>query len=321
MRSKVLMAMPLLLALVAGACRGTNTQTTGAYANLAGTVAADGSSTVFLITQAIAEEFGKEARKVDVTVGTKGTGGGFEVFCAGDSDIQDASRPIKDEEAAECQKNNVEYVELQIAIDGLSIATNSKNTFAKCLTVAELKSVFQPDSAVTNWNQIRKEFPNKGIRLYSPGTDSGTFDYFTAEIVGKEGASRNDSLISFSEDDNQLVRGVVGDDGESDRPLGLGYFGFGYYEQNTDKLKALGVDGGEGCVAPTRETVASGEYAPLSRALFIYVSKASVDKPEVKAFVDFYLDSVSEILPDVGYVEVPESDLEKERKEWEEFAA
>lgn len=308
-----------LLAILAVACnQGANTATREG-SNLTGTINADGSSTVFPITQAVAEEWQDEAPDVQVSVGSSGTGGGFKKFCAGETDISDASRPIKDEEKAECEKNNVEYVELTVAIDGLSVLTNPKNTFAECLTVEELKKVFKPNSTLTDWSQIRAGFPKTPIRLYSPGTDSGTFDYFTDEINGEEGASRNDDVISFSEDDNALVRGVAGDDGTSGKPLALGYFGFAYFEQNKSQLKALGVDNGEGCVSPTRNTINTGKYKPLSRPLFVYVAKDASAREEVKAFVDFYLDIVNELLAEVGYIEVPDETLEKSKSDWTAF--
>jgi phosphate transport system substrate-binding protein len=309
-----------LLAIFAVACnQGSPTSTTPGAENLTGTINADGSSTVFPITQAIAEEWQAEAPDVQVSVGSSGTGGGFKKFCAGETDISDASRPIKDEEKAECEKNSVEYVELTVAIDGLSILTNPKNTFAECLTTEELKNVFEPNSAVTDWSQIRSGFPKTAIRLYSPGTDSGTFDYFTDEINGEEGASRNDETISFSEDDNALVRGVAGDDGTSGKPLALGYFGFAYFEQNKTQLRALGVDSGEGCVSPTRGTINTGKYKPLSRPLFVYVAKKATERKEVKAFVDFYLETVNDILAEVGYIEVPEDTLKKSNDDWNSF--
>lgn len=323
--SRCAIAAIFVLSLVTSACRGTQTQT-GGQNELSGTVSAAGSSTVFLITQAIAEEFDKEAPKVEVDVAEGGTGGGFKIFC-GESgektDISDASRPIKDEEKALCEKNGVEYLELQIAIDGLSVMTHPNNKFATCLTVPELKTMFEPNSRVTNWKQIRPAFPETGLKLYSPGDASGTFDYFTEEIVGKGGSSRSDKeIISFSENDNDLVTGIAGSDGKDGRPLGLGYFGFGYYEQNKAQLKVLGLDDteGKGCVTPTRETILDGTYSPLSRPLFIYVNKESAGREEVKAFVDFYLENVSAIAPDVGYVARPEEDITEEVTKWEAYA-
>lgn len=306
---RLVAAITVLLILAAACGRSAGT---GASESLTGTINADGSSTVFPVTQAIAEEWQAEAPNVNVSVGTSGTGGGFQKFCAGETDISDASRPIKEEEAAICQQNGVEYVELTVAIDGLSVLVNPENDFVSCLTVDELKKVWEPNSSVKNWMDIRAGFPDRPLALYGPGTDSGTFDYFTGEIVGEEGASRSD--YTASEDDNVLVRGIAGDENA------LGYFGFAYYEQNQDKLKVVEVDGGEGCIEPTRSTIESGEYAPLSRPLFIYVSKESAGREEVAAFVDFYLETMNDILADVGYIEVPEELLTEQQAKWEEFS-
>jgi phosphate transport system substrate-binding protein len=297
-----------VLAILATACGGGATGGQG----LDGSIAADGSSTVFPITQAIAEEFNAEEPGVQISVGTSGTGGGFEKFCAGETDISDASRPIEAEEIAICEQNNIEYVELQVAIDGLSVVVNPMNAFAQCLTVDELKAIWEPESSIDNWSDVRAGFPDQPLTLYGPGTDSGTFDYFTDAVVGEEGASRSD--YTPSEDDNVLVQGVAGD------PNALGYFGYAYYAQNQDKLKVLGIDGGSGCVTPNEETVASGEYSPLSRPLFIYVAKGAVGRPEVQSFVDFYLGTVNDLIADVGYIAVPGDTLQTEIGEWEQFA-
>jgi phosphate transport system substrate-binding protein len=296
------------LALVTAACGRTEAGGGG----LSGSIGVDGSSTVFPITQAIAEEFSAEQPGVRVSVGTSGTGGGFEKFCAGETALSDASRPIDvDEEAPICAENGVEYLELQVAIDGLSVVVNPENDFATCLTAEELAAIWGPDSRVDNWSDVRPGFPDRPLTLYGPGTDSGTFDYFTDEIVGEEGASRSD--YTASEDDNVLVQGVGGD------PNALGYFGYAYYEQNQDKLKILGVDGGSGCVSPDRQTIESGDYTPLSRPLFIYVSKEAAGRTEVAAFVDFYLATVNELVSEVGYIPVPEEALGQETDEWEQF--
>jgi len=298
------------LSLIIAACGRSE----GLGGGVSGSIVADGSSTVFPITQAIAEEFSAEQPDVRISVGTSGTGGGFEKFCAGETAISDASRPIDPEdEAPVCAENGVEYVELQVAIDGLSLVVNPQNDFAECLTVGELKAIWEPESPIGNWSEVRAGFPDQPLTLYGPGTDSGTFDYFTDEIVGEEGASRSD--YTASEDDNVLVQGVAGD------PNALGYFGYAYYEQNQDKLKVLGVDGGAGCIQPNRETIESGEYSPLSRPLYIYVSKEAAGRPEVSAFVDFYLGTVNELVSEVGYIPVPETTLGQETNEWEQFAA
>jgi phosphate transport system substrate-binding protein len=254
---------------------------------------------VFPITQAVAEEFRKSHKDVQVLVGISGTGGGFKRFAAGDTAISDASRPIKATEAAAAQKNGVEYIELAVAYDGLSVLVSKDNTFVDCLTTAELKKIWEPGSTVNNWNQVRAEFPNQKMTLYGPGTDSGTFDYFTEVINGEAQASRAD--FTASEDDNVLVLGISGDRNA------LGYFGYAYYIENTDKLKLVGVDGGKGCVLPSEQTINDGTYAPLSRPIFIYVNKKEMERPEVKEFVNFYLDNAPELVAEVGYIPLPDS--------------
>ena len=305
------MAAPMLaLALLAGCNTQQDAGGDGEGGDLSGTIEIDGSSTVFPISEAIAEEFRAEQSGVNVRVGQSGTGGGFEKFCNGETDISDASRPIDDDEKAACSENGVEYVELKVAIDGLSVVVNSENDFAECLTTEELKAIWEPDSEVTTWQDVRDEFPDEEIKLYGPGADSGTFDYFTDVINGEEGASRSD--FQQSEDDNVLVQGVAGD------ANALGYFGYAYYKPNTDKLKAVGVDAGEGCIEPTDETIESGDYAPLSRPLFIYVSQESLQDEEVQAFAEFYLDTVNTVLEDVGYVPLDDADLDSAKETLEE---
>lgn len=262
---------------------------------LSGNIRIDGSSTVYPITQAVAEEFMAENPGVNVTVGVSGTGGGFEKFTRGEIPISNASRPIKDDEKARAEQNGIAYTELTVAMDGISVVVNPQNDWVDHLTVEELKKIWEPNSKVKKWSDIRPGWPDQPIKLYGPGTDSGTFDYFTAEIVGEEGASRTD--YTASEDDNQLVTGVAND------KYALGYFGYAYYMENKDKLKAVPIDGGNGPVAPTDETIANGTYKPLSRPIFIYVNnEAYKTRPEVKAFVDYYLEVVKEIAPEVGYI-------------------
>jgi phosphate transport system substrate-binding protein len=261
---------------------------------LSGAVQVDGSSTVYPIAEAVAEEFQRLHPDTRVTVGVSGTGGGFKRFCAGEIDIADASRPIKDSEAEACQQAGIGYSELRVAWDGLSVVTNPSNDFVACLTVDELKRIWEPGSQVGNWSQVRQGFPDKELVLYGPGTDSGTFDYFTEAIVGEEDASRPD--YTASEDDNVLVQGVEGDAGA------LGYFGFAYYEENVDRLKLLGVDGGAGCIQPSVETIETGAYAPLSRPLFVYVSDRGLAKPQVERFVEFFLQEGPELVRAVGYI-------------------
>ncbi|MBD2150835.1 PstS family phosphate ABC transporter substrate-binding protein [Pseudanabaena sp. FACHB-1277] len=275
-----------------------------AASNLTGNVTIDGSSTVAPVSKAVAEDFAKANPGVKVPVGTSGTGGGFKKFCAGDTDISNASRPIKKAEAEDCKKNGVEFVELPIAIDGLTVVVNKENTWAKCLTVAELNTMWSPDSEgkITNWNQIRPDFPSEPLALFGAGADSGTFDYFTEAINKKSKVSRKD--FQPSEDDNLTIKGVQGNKG------GLGFFGVAYFEENAKTLTAVEIDGGKGCVAPTAENINNGTYAPLSRPLFIYVSKKSLARPEVKAFVDFYFKDIK-VVKEVGYIPLPEAALPK----------
>lgn len=239
-----------------------------AAVGLKGEVEIDGSSTVYPLTEAAAEEFGKDNADVRVTVGVSGTGGGFKRFCNGETAISDASRPIKDEEAAACKAKGIEYTDLQVAYDGLSIVVSKDNDFIDHLTVEELNKIFVTGSTVKTWADVRAGWPAEEIKMYSPGADSGTYDYFNEEILEKKGI-RNDTQISFSEDDNTLVQGV---EGSKDA---IGYFGFAYYEENADKLKLVPVDAGKGAISPTVETIKDGTYAPLSRPLFIYVNKKS----------------------------------------------
>jgi phosphate transport system substrate-binding protein len=308
-------ALVVALSLAAAACGNTEEGgggTTGG-GGLTGTVTGDGSSTVFPITQAVAEEFTAENPDVQVSVGISGTGGGFEKFCNGETDIQDASRPIEQEEIDLCRKNGIEYVELQVALDGLSVVVNPANDWASCLTVDRLKAIWEPGSKVKSWSQVDPSFPNRPISLYGPGTDSGTFDYFTSAIVGEEGASRSD--YTASEDDNVLVQGVAGDENA------LGYFGYAYYVENSDKLKVLAIDGGSGCVEPTPETINDGSYTPLSRPLFVYVKKASLANPAVVAFMDFYMAHSQELVKDVGYIDVHPDTYATVVTTWEDFKA
>lgn len=276
-----------------------------AAADLSGTIEIDGSSTVFPVSEAVAEEFHKLHPDVRVNVGVSGTGGGFKRFTVGETDISDASRPIKDSEAQAAAANGIEYYPLRVAMDGLSVLVSPDNDFVECLTVEQLKAIWEPGSAVNNWNEVDPSFPDKKIVLYGPDTDSGTFDYFTEEIVGEAQASRAD--YTASADDNVLVQGIAGG------MYSLGYFGYSYYAENTDKLKLVAVDSGNGCVTPTAETIENGIYSPLSRPLFIYVSKQSMERPEVKAFVEFYLDNAAELAQEVGYIRLGEAEYAANR--------
>lgn len=269
--------------------------------NVKGQVKVDGSSTVGPISMAVAEEFKKVMPGVEVSVGISGTGGGFKKSTAGEIDISDASRPITKEELDKAGSNGIEFIELPIAFDGLTLVVNPKNTWASSLTVDELKKIYLDGSAVKTWKDIRPEWPDKPIKLYSPGTDSGTFDYFKEVVAGKKGAIRGD--MSVSEDDNVLVRGVEGDEGA------LGFFGIAYYEANQAKLKAVAIDAGKGAVAPSHETVEKGTYAPFGRPLFIYVNAKSAARPAVREFVKFYLSNANKLVEQVGYVKLPETIL------------
>jgi phosphate transport system substrate-binding protein len=259
----------------------------GGGGDLAGKIRIDGSSTVAPFAQAAAEEFGAQNPDVKITVGTSGTGGGFEKFCADETDISDASRPIKDdEEVPICEKNNVTYREVQVASDGIAVVTNPELK-VDCLTTDQLKELWNEGSKVTKLSQIDPKLPDTELSLFGPGTDSGTFDFFTDEINGEEGVSRKE--YQPSEDDNVLVQGVSGEAG------GLGYFGFSYYEQNQDKLNLVGVDAGSGCVKPSTDAIQSGDYKPLSRPLFMYPSEKALKRPEVKAFMDYVVENYQPI--------------------------
>jgi phosphate transport system substrate-binding protein len=286
----------------APAATGGAEATTEAMEELSGDVIADGSSTVGPLTTAAAEAFREVQPGVNVEVGISGTGGGFERFCAGETDLSDASRPIKDdEEVPICADAGIEYVDYTVAIDALTVVVNIDNDWVDCLTVEQLETIWEPaaEGEITNWNQIDPSFPDQALSLAGPGTDSGTFDYFTDEINGEEGASRAD--YNASEDDNVIVQAVAGDKG------GLGYFGFTYYEENQDSLKAVEIDGGEGCVAPSVDTARDGSYAPLSRPLFVYAKTESIQtKPQVAGFMDYYLNNLDAIAEAAQYVPVPE---------------
>ena len=291
----------VFIALGLTACGGGNEEAAAAGAGgggeLSGEVVVDGSSTVQPLTAAAGELFAEEAPNVNVSVGTSGTGGGFEVFCQGQTDISNASRPIDEEEVAACQEAGVQYTELQVATDALTVVTSADNDFISCLTTQELATLWGPEAegTVTTWNQVNSSFPAEPIELYGPGTDSGTFDYFTDSINGEEGVSRTD--YNASEDDNVIVQGVSGSTNA------LGYFGYTYYEENADALKAIEIDSGNGCVAPSADTAQDGSYTPLARPLFIYVSdRAAAEKPQVKAFVDFYAQNDAEIAEAAQYI-------------------
>jgi phosphate transport system substrate-binding protein len=298
--------------LVLAGCGGG--EGNGADGGASGSIQADGSSTVFPITEAVAEEFMAETGgNVRVSVGMSGTGGGFKRFCAGETDISNASRAIKESELEQCRAAGIEPVELPVATDGLAVVVNPANNFVQCLTVDELKKIWQPGSTVKNWADVRPGFPDRPLKLYGPGTNSGTFDYFTEAVMGKEDASRAD--YTASEDDNVLVQGVSGD------PNALGYFGYAYVAENQGKLKTVGIDAGQGCVQPTPQTVETGQYRPLSRPIFIYVKKASLQRPEVREFVDFYLQNAPELVPETGYIPLGQAGYQQSRQKFEQAAA
>jgi phosphate transport system substrate-binding protein len=298
----VVLTLALTLAACGGADAGPSPQpATGASdgaaqqpQELSGSVRVDGSSTVEPLTSAAAELFQEQNPGVRVTVGTSGTGGGFEKFCQGETDISDASRPIEDDEAQMCEENGVEYDEFTVANDALTVVVNSANDFAQCLTTDQLAKIWEPGSKVNNWKDLDPSFPDQDMKLFGPGTDSGTFDYFTEAINGEEGASRTD--YSPSEDDNVIVQGVAGSEG------GLGYFGYTFFEENQDKLTAVAVDSGNGCVPPSPETAQNGEYTPLSRPLFIYPSTKALESPAGEAFVTYYVENVADIAEQAQFI-------------------
>ena len=297
------MALALGIALVAGVIAlGLNEPDTGLLATdspLTGTIEIDGSSTVFPISQAVAEEFRKVHPNVQVPVGVSGTGGGFKRFVAGETDISNASRSIKPSEIETAAENGIEFIEIAVGFDGLSVVANPANNFLECLTTAELRSIWEPGSRLDRWSEVRDGFPDEKLRLYGPDTDSGTFDYFTEVIVGKEDASRSD--YSASADDNVLIRGVAGDKNA------LGYFGFAFYSSSPDLLKLIAIDSGSGCLYPSAQTINDGSYSPLSRPMFIYINLAALERVEVVAFLNFYLDNAPVLVREVGYVPLPES--------------
>jgi phosphate transport system substrate-binding protein len=286
-----------LTALTLAACGGGSSGSSDS--GLSGQVAIDGSSTVFPLTALAAEDFQVENSGVQVKVGSSGTGGGFEKFCRGETDANDASRPIKEEEAAACAAAGITFGALTVAVDAITVVVNKENTWATCLTTDQLAAIWSPDSVVGSWNEIDPSFPAEPIKLFGPGTDSGTFDYFTDVVNGEEGASRTD--FTPSEDDNVIVQGVSGSKG------GLGYFGFTYYEENADSLNAVQIDSGSGCVSPSATTAQDGTYTPLSRPLFVYPSVDALARPEVAAFFQFYVDNDASIAEGAQYVPLNDS--------------
>lgn len=297
---KQLLSLLVSVFLIAGITAGCSKKKIGnkATSELSGTIRIDGSSTVFPISEAIAEEFQKQYPNVRVAVGVAGTGGGFKKFALGEIDINNASRPIKLSETKAAQENKIGFIELPVAFDGLSVLVNPKNTWVDHLTVAELNQIWKPESPIKKWSDLRPAWPNQPISLYGPGTDSGTFDYFTETINGKAQSCRSDFMAS--EDDNVLVQGISGDINS------LGFFGYAYYIENKEKLKVVPIDNGKGPVSPTVATINNGDYAPLSRPIFIYVSDKAITRPEVQKFIEFYLNEAPKLVGDVGYVSLPQ---------------
>ena len=286
-----------------GQTAGEDSQVPSGLAGMEGDINIDGSSTVFPITEAMAEEFGNATDgNVKITVGVSGTGGGFSKFCAGEIVMTNASRPIQQSEVDLCAENGVEFIELPVAIDGLSVIANPGNEFVECMTVDDLHTIWRPEAeeVITKWNQVRPEWPDENIGLYAPGVDSGTFDYFTETVNGESQASRADFLPS--EDDNVLVTGIANDRGA------LGYFGYAYYAENADRLKLVAIDGGDGCILPNDETINNGSYSPLSRPLFIYVSADAINEPHLNAFIEYYLDAANRaFISETGYIPFPDT--------------
>lgn len=280
---------------------------------LKGNIRIDGSSTVYPITEAIAEEFRAVHPKVKVTVGVSGTGGGFKKFSRGELDITNASRSIKGKEIKACKKNNIKYLSLDVAYDGLAVLVNPKNDWVDYITIEELRKLWHPDAQgkIMRWSQIRDGWPDEEIHLYGPGTASGTYDYFAEAVCGKGVGTRGD--FTASEDDNVLVKGISGD------KYGLGFFGLAYYNENKDKLKLVGVDGGKGVIKPTIETVSDGSYSPLSRPIFIYVSDKAAKRPEVQSFINFYLDNGAELSKEAGYIPLLKSEYDTQKEKFLNF--
>ena len=309
LRTAALALVALALALLAAGCGGGEEETNGgATVELSGRVRADGSSTVGPFATRAAERFQREHPGARVTVGVSGTGGGFERFCAGETDLSNASRPMKDEERRACEQKGIDYVEFEVANDALTVVVNKDNEWASCLTAAQLKKIWEPGSKVKRWDDLDPTFPDRKLTLYGPGTDSGTFDYFTETIVGEEGASRAD--YAATEDDNVIVQGVSGDAGA------LGYFGFSYFEENRERLKAAEVDGGDGCVAPSVETAQNGTYTPLSRRLYIYAKTKSFTRREVAEFVRYTLANARSIAEESQYVPLTERQVGRAERDY-----
>jgi phosphate transport system substrate-binding protein len=301
--------LPAFTAIILVSCNGAKDGDA-----LSGEIKIDGSSTVYPITEAVTEEFIQEYPRVRITVGVSGTGGGFDKFCRGEIEISNASRSIKPSEVQQCNQQNIEYVELSVAYDGMAVLVHPDNDWVDHLTVEELKKIWRPEAQdeVTRWNQIRPEWPDEEIHLFGPGVASGTYDYFTEAVVGESGKSRGD--FTASEDDNVLVQGISTD------KYSLGFFGFAYYEENQNKLKLVPIDNGNGPVTPSIQTVKEGTYAPLSRPIFIYVKKEATKAPEVNKYVTFYLQNAPELTKQVGYIPMTDEEYQQELEKFRSFS-
>jgi phosphate transport system substrate-binding protein len=308
-------AASAVLALTAAACGGDDDDDGGSSGNLSGSIRVDGSSTVGPLTEAIAEEFNRENPDVNVTVGTSGTGGGFEKFCAGETDISDASRPIEPDEQKACQAQGIGYDAIQVANDALTVVVNPNNP-VNCVTTDQLKQVWEPKSSADNWSQIQGLQPSfdSELALYSPGTDSGTFDFFTEKVNGEEGAQRTAGVNDIGEDDNATVTGVAGADG------GMGYFGYSFFKENEDKLKALQIDSGNGCVAPSAQSAQDGSYF-LSRPLYVYPSDKALQNETVDEFLKFYLDNINAIAAQIGFIPMTDQQLQESQSKLESLTS
>ena len=313
LNSRLLAAVITFSLVLSGCGKKESAENAGNQETLKGEIRIDGSSTVYPITEAVAEEFRGEQPEVKVTVGVSGTGGGFKKFTRGEIDINNASRSIKEQEASSSQESNIKYVELKVAFDGLVVVVNKDNNWVDHFTVEELKKIWSPEAQekVVKWNQIRPNWPAEEFRLYGPGVASGTYDYFTEAVVGKSGSSRGD--YTASEDDNVLVQGIAGDKN------GLGFFGLAYYEENRDRLKLVPIDNGKGAVLPSVETVKDGTYSPLARPVFIYVTDVAAKRKEVASFINFYLQNAATLVPDVGYIPLSGEDYQSELAKFKSF--
>jgi phosphate transport system substrate-binding protein len=297
------------LIMLGAACGDGGDSAAQPASDLSGSIQIDGSSTVEPLSLAIAEEYRTQAPDVTVNVGRAGTGGGFERFCAGEIDINDASRPIEEDELAACEANGVEYIELQVGVDALTVVTHPETDWTDCLTFDQMVRIFSPDGA-TNWNQVDPAFPDVPLTIFAPDTDSGTYDFFVETVLEPNGVETSRQDYTASADDNQIVTGIRG------TPGSWGFFGFAFYQENQDGLKALEVDGGSGCVAPSVETAQNQSY-PLTRPLYLYVKQEALARPEVADFVSFYLDNVNAVISDVGYIPVTDETLAQERAEFQ----